>query len=161
MKMLEIKMKMIIKRKKNNRTHGRMHGGTGGRTERGHAKQQHGAVMLWGPFCGRNLLCLLSRKNGNNSTACEKRIYTFDRPAGAIFFVEPRAGAKQCGGGWRAGAGACLPTFELSGRGASQNEAQKGNNINKQGWRTNGRTHGRTEGGRAGQGFFTVYALAG
>ena len=145
----------------NDSTHGRMHGGTGGRTERGHAKQQHGAVMLWGPFCGRNLLCLLSRKNGNNSTACEKRIYTFDRPAGAIFLLNRGLGRNNVGEAGRAGAGVGLPTFGCSGRGASQNEAQKGNNINKQGWRTNGQTHGRTEGGRAGQGFFTVYARAG
>ena len=62
MEMMEIKMKMIIKTKHNNRTHARMHGGTGGRTERGHAKHQQSFVMLWGPLCGRNLLCLLSKK---------------------------------------------------------------------------------------------------
>ena len=155
MEMMEIRMKMIIKTKHNNRTHARMHGGTGGRTERGHAKHQQGFVMLWGPLCGRNLLCLLSKKETETIAPHVKNASIHLRAPQGLFFVEPRAGAKQCGGGWRAGAGACLPTFELSGRGASQNEAQKGNNINKQGWRTNGRTHGRMEGGRAGLGFFT------
>ena len=78
-------------------------------------------------------------------------------PQGRFFLLNRGLGRNNVGEAGRAGAGVGLPTFGCSGRGASQNEAQKGNNINKQGWRTNG----RTEGGRAGQGFFTVYARAG
>ena len=140
-------MKMIIKTKHNNRTHAQMHGGTGGRTERGHAKHQQGFVMLWGPLCGRNLLRLLSKKETETIAPHVKNasIHLTD-PQGRFFLLNRGLGRNNVG---EAGVRVRVLAFQPSGfRGGGQAKTKPRRetiSINKVGGQTDGHTDGRRE----------------